>query len=388
MERTTLFLMQLIKSEICGKPISAELRDSIGTDDVEKLYSLSKKHDMAHLVASALEHAELTFDSEYAKKLKIQKLLATFRYAQFAHEFRSLCSVLEEAGIQFIPLKGSVMRSYYPEPWMRTSCDIDILVREVDLERAKNIIVSKLEYEAGKVNSHDIGMISPSGVHFELHYSLIEEDEFAAFDEVLKNVWQYAEPIGGSEYHCRLSDSMFYYYHTAHMAKHYMHGGCGIRPLADLILLDTEDADILRERESLLSRGGLSTFAKSALHLARVWFSDAEHTDLTQQMERLILGGGVYGNRENYVVIQQSKRGGKFRYAISRIWLPYDDLRFYYPSLNGRRWLLPFYEVKRWCRLIFSKQSRKRSVAELRATSNVTDEDKMFIQAHLKQLEL
>ena len=35
---------------------------------------------------------------------------------------------IKKVQIPFLPLKGSVIRQYYPEPWMRTSCDIDILV--------------------------------------------------------------------------------------------------------------------------------------------------------------------------------------------------------------------------------------------------------------------
>ena len=31
------------------------------------------------------------------------------------------CAVLEEAKIPYIPLKGTVLRDYYPEAWMRTS---------------------------------------------------------------------------------------------------------------------------------------------------------------------------------------------------------------------------------------------------------------------------
>ncbi|MBO4954226.1 MAG: nucleotidyltransferase family protein, partial [Clostridia bacterium] len=36
--------------------------------------------------------------------------------------------------IDFMPLKGAVIRQYYPEPWMRTSCDIDIHVKKDRLE--------------------------------------------------------------------------------------------------------------------------------------------------------------------------------------------------------------------------------------------------------------
>jgi hypothetical protein len=49
------------------------------------------------------------------------------------HEFERICLVLEKAKIPHIPLKGSVLRKLYKEPWLRTSCDIDILVQEETL---------------------------------------------------------------------------------------------------------------------------------------------------------------------------------------------------------------------------------------------------------------
>ena len=54
---------------------------------------------------------------------------AIYRHAQLSYEYVAVCDALETAQIPFIPLKGSVLRKWYPEPWMRTSCDIDILDR-------------------------------------------------------------------------------------------------------------------------------------------------------------------------------------------------------------------------------------------------------------------
>ncbi len=40
------------------------------------------------------------------------------------------------------------------------------------------------------------------------------------------------------------------------------------------------------------------------------------------------------------------------RYALSKIFLPYDDKKLHYPILNKHRWLTPVIEVYRWCRII------------------------------------
>lgn len=48
-------------------------------------------------------------------------MIAIYRYEKINYELNRLRSALNEAQIPFIPLEGSVLRQYYPEPWMRTS---------------------------------------------------------------------------------------------------------------------------------------------------------------------------------------------------------------------------------------------------------------------------
>ncbi len=56
-----------------------------------------------------------------------------------------------------MPLKGSVIRNMYPEPWMRTSCDIDILVEKSSLDVAKKA-VQAIGFEYKGMGSHDISL--------------------------------------------------------------------------------------------------------------------------------------------------------------------------------------------------------------------------------------
>ena len=75
-----------------------------------------------------------------------------------------------------MPLKGSVLRASYPQDWMRTSCDIDILVHREDLERAVELLVEKKQYRREVTNLCDVSLYAPSGVHLELHYDLVLEN--------------------------------------------------------------------------------------------------------------------------------------------------------------------------------------------------------------------
>jgi len=169
-----------------------------------------------------------------------------------------------------------------------------------------------------------------------------------------------------------MSDEMLYFYHVAHMAKHFENGGCGIRPFLDLWILDNIDGVDHLKRNEMLSKGDLLQFANAARKLSKAWFENAEMDPVSQQMEDYILRGGVYGNDENRILVQQQKKGGRIRYALSKIFIPYDELKFHYPILQKYRWLTPIMEVRRWCKLFFCGHL-KRTARELTYNSNVSD---------------
>ena len=384
MEKIIRTMMDLIASEVCGKEIDKS-QQTLTDEELAKLYKLSKSHDLAHLVGDALIKNNLIEDGEVKAKFQKQIMLAVYRYEKINYELGRLRETLNEAKIPFIPLKGSVLRRYYPEPWMRTSCDIDVLVHESDLERAVAILVDKLAYKQESKGSHDIGL-SDSGVHLELHYSLIEDKIIDSATEALQSAWEKSHPVSDtSEY--AFEDDMFFFYHIAHMAKHFINGGCGIRPFLDLWVMENSACFDKNVCEKLLIAGGLQTFAAEAKALSEVWFGNGEHTDVTHCMQDYLLRGGVYGTTANRVSAQQVRRGGKVRYAFSRIWLPYDALKFHYPSLNGKRVLLPLYEVRRWCKLIFGGGA-KRGMNELKLNSAVSATEQDQINEMLSALEI
>lgn len=378
-------MMELIASEVCGKNIDKS-QYTLTDEEFVKLYKLAKSHDLAHLAGDALIKNNLIEDGEIKAKFQKQIMLAVYRYEKINYELGRLRKVLNEEKIPFIPLKGSVIRQYYPEPWMRTSCDIDVLVHESDLERAVSALTSAAGYKADSKGSHDVGMFSDSGVHIELHYSLIEDKIVGSAADILKSAWENASPVSDtSEY--IFGDDLFFFYHTAHMAKHFVNGGCGIRPFIDIWVLNHCVSFDREERDALLAKGGLLVFAKQAEALSEAWFGNGEHTDITRRMQDYLLKGGVYGTTANRVSVQQIRKGGKFRYAFSRIWLPYDVLKFHYPSLEGKRWLLPVFEVRRWFKLIFCG-GFKRSVSELKLNSSMTSEVQTKTKEMLHQLRI
>lgn len=349
-QRTIQMLFALLRSAIRGTKLTDSERENYSEDMLQDLLKLSAKHDVIHLLALGLKQNGLI--SEDNAEIEEYILKAVCRYEQLRYEYDILSDALEKAQIPFLPLKGSVLRQYYPELWMRTSCDIDVLVHQNDLETAIAYLSKNHNYVEKERATHDVSLFTQIGVHVELHFDLVEEGRAKSAIDVLKHVWENVSVHKGYKYWYDMTDEYFYFYHIAHMAKHFETGGCGIRPFIDLWILDhMDDVDIVT-RDALLSQGSLLKFTTVARELSEVWFGGKEADELTLQMQEFILHGGVYGSIDNRVAIQQKKQGGRFGYVLSRVFVPYAKLKRYYPVLEKHPWLMPIMQIRRWFMLL------------------------------------
>ena len=283
-------------------------------ENLAPLYKLSKSHNMAHIIASALSKLGIIDNDEISQKFSKQQILAIYRYERLNYDVEQIYEIFEKAKIPFMPLKGAVIRAIYPEPWMRTSCDIDILIKEDDLNRAIDVLKEELGYTSEENrNYHDISLYSPNGVHLELHFSIMENMD--SIDKLLCQVWSYSVLADGTEYQYRQTNEYLLFHHIAHMSYHFVSGGCGIKPFLDLHLMQQKMKFDLQKVQELCSICGLQTFYDKVTELTKVWFERKPCDGIILKMQSYILQGGVYGTLENKVTTQQGISGGKFRYA-------------------------------------------------------------------------
>lgn len=384
---TRQILFALLRMQICGADVGEEVQKALSPQVLEEIYSLALKHDLAHIAGQGLSDLGCLGGDEISGKFKKQAMLAVYRHTRMEHEFQSICNALEAAKISYMPLKGAVLRKYYPEPWMRTSCDIDVLVKGNDLDRAADVLVRELGYENKGKGDHDLSMFSPNGVHFELHYTAVDQDRFSKAQDILEQMWRYASRDETAVYHHTLKDEMFYFYHIVHTAKHIENGGCGIKPFLDLWILNHQVAHDRQKREGLLTDGGLLTFARAAEKLSEVWFSGVEADDLSSSLEQYVLDGGVYGTLKNSVAVKQAQKGGKLQYLLYKIWQPYNIIKYAYPVLQKHKWLTPVYQVRRWLRLVFGG-GLDHAVQTMKANAGMEQEEWSSVQHLLDELGL
>lgn len=373
MDCTAQRLTELIRYEICGE---APENRNFSDEELKRIFLLSKRHDLAHMAGDALIKLDCC-DGEMKKRFRDEIIAAIYRCEKLE---TALNEIRENLTVPFIPLKGAVLRQYYPEKWLRTSCDVDILVKKNDHEKAVEILREKLNCEQTYKTSHDVSLSAPNGTHIEIHHTLIEPDIVSDSDRVLENVWDYATVKNGSEY--ELKDEMFYCYHIAHMAKHFRNAGCGIRPFIDLFILRNRTEYDREKRKELIRLAGLETFASTAEKLSDIWFSGGEYDELTLCAEKYLLAGGVYGSTKNSIASKQAQMG-KGKYIMSRIWLPYDELKGYYEKLDGRKYLLLFYEMHRWFRII-TKERGKNGIFDLAVGRGISKNERSEVESMLE----
>lgn len=384
--KTFELLLALLRSEIFGEPLSAAVLEQINGENLSQIYSVSKSHDMAHVIGSALANNKLLGNDEISKKFQKKTFVALYRYENINYSFKQIYQLLEEEKVIFVPLKGSVIRELYTDPWMRTSCDIDVLIHEEDLERAIKALSERADFTVhGERNYHDVSMFSPNGVHLELHFS-IKEDQ-GNIDGLLSRVWEYCEPISENSFCHKMKNEYFVFHHIAHMSYHFLHGGCGIKPFIDLSLLNDKfeyDEKVARE---LCAECGLEKFYDNVMLLSKVWFGNEIHTKTTKSMQEFLISGGVYGTSENFISVESKQNGGRFTYIMRRIFLPYSDLKKKYPILNKCCLLMPFCHVRRWVEII-TKGRLKKSVRELNAIKNTDSTELESVETMLMELGL
>ena len=380
-------LMDFVRNEILGKEISNEIKNLITEDFLKDLYKLSRSHDLAHLVGDSLvKNGLIDENTEVGKRFVKERENAVFRVVKNDVELETITSVFDSVDIPYILLKGAIIRPLYPEIWMRTSCDIDVLVKREDLQKAMDVLEAQAFYKKGDIATHDASVYSSSGVHVELHYDLTDSDSKPEERELFNKVWELSKKSNGARY--EMPEDVSYAYFISHMAKHVRFGGCGIRSFIDLWLINNKTEYNGEKRDETLKKCGLLKFAQCVENLSSMWIEGKGGDDLTSELAEYVLKGGVYGSFENRVQTQQALKKNKFSYLLSRIFLSYDVLKFRFPILHKYKWLFPFCQVARWFRMIFNKERKKQSFKELKKTMDSSSDSQSKAKSFLENIGL
>lgn len=341
--RTTMDMIWLVSCAVNAEKPDPE---RIKTMDLRGVLDQSQRHMLSAAVAFALEEAiPLPYAFDQVKKNAIRKLTL------FEVERAAITRELEKAGIQYLPLKGILIKDDYPKSAMREMTDNDILVDSSRMDEVVQIM-KRLGYSGGEYQKdHDVVFTKPPSLVFEMHNRLFENEYHPLYAAYFQNVWERAIPIAGSACGFRMTDVDFYIYLICHMYKHYIYTGTGLRSLLDVYVFYKKHADTLDRAylDAELKKLKLIDFERDIHTLADKAFTGSELSQKEKAELEHFVGSGVFGTEERAVQYRVSKYykkdGGKksvLNYYFRRAFvLSEKDLEKHFPLFYRHKFLLP-----------------------------------------------
>lgn len=383
----------------------------------KELFRMSAKHFIDALTGMTLKKAGVVLPKYWEERM----VKAVRKVILFDAERKKLCAWMDRERIWYLPLKGIILKEYYPSIGMRQMSDNDILFDADAWERVEKHMLSEgYETESVGNGNHDVYQKAPV-YNFEMHRSLYgkgHDERWVEYYSDIKNRLLSDQPevvcdavYGASEnttanqtesanggnsscgYH--MSDEDFYIYITSHAYKHYSGSGTGIRTLLDFYAYlkakeKTLDFDYIKAECRKL---GISDFEKHNRRLCWKVFSSQQIYDRASfeqslsademEMLKYYLSSGVYGTFERMVanrMEKQTKADGKknlskLSYYRHRVF-PGMELYENYPLLVKHRFLISAYWFYRIVRMLFSKKRRNYMLREVKAVKKVTAQEK------------
>ncbi len=184
-----------------------------------ELAHAARRWGVAPLLAS---HAVGT---EAHKELKPTLLQATAQHLAHQAIYRQIRAAWSDLGVEHAPLKGlTLAERFYSPPQARTMCDIDLLVREDDLEPAVQSLlrlpgfslVETIPEGPWRRAQKDVGLnvqLGESTFLVEVHYRI---EQFSRLDIDYRSVWQRATPDSEHRRQLDINDELvFTAYHLS-----------------------------------------------------------------------------------------------------------------------------------------------------------------------------
>jgi hypothetical protein len=341
----------------------------------EEDLKLIKANQLSGLAVSSLKE-ELQEKSiyqnlkrDYYLYIKIDEIQKTL-----IEELRNL---FNDNKIDFIFLKGSYLKTLYPETYLRSMGDIDVLVRKDKMEEIHKILEDNGFSNWTNSSSHDCFM--KNKINVEIH-PLLDSDFSNEYQDLFIKPWSYTYKL--NEYEYQLYPEYNFFYQLYHLTKHLYHSGVGYRSIIDLyLLLKANEKAINEERfKEIFNKFPHSKFINNILVIINNNFSN-ELLNEIHKNDRILIAShrdfldflfeaGTHGTGEGHnlfigdIARRHNKKEWivftKIKFLFSKTFLPYKQMKGMYRYLVKCPILLPFAWIARFFKLLFSKTSRSK----------------------------
>lgn len=348
--------LNILKSALTDEKIS------VNNDfNFEEAFNLAKEHGVLVMFYYGIKNSELDVDDENFSKIKKYVYALVQKSAFQDYESINLYKEFDENNVDYMPLKGEVIKKLYPNHEMRYMGDVDVLIKSEQYPVIKEVM-QKNGYNTICESDHEYVWDKPGRLHFELHKHLIpsyNKDYFSYY----QNSWEKAEKQ--SETHYVLNDEDFFTYIFTHLAKHYRDGGIGIKHFVDIFVFLKEKKNLDKKYiEKELEKLELLTFYKNVLNAVDVWFNGKEENEISDFITNKVFSSGAYGTKYNKLMAEALKKSKSLKnqkniravYIFQNIFPSYEKMKKRNPILIKMPVLLPFVWILRWFEILFFKK--------------------------------
>lgn len=338
-------MIYLTACAINGKKPKQERVEAL---DMMSLFEVCQKHILTACVAYALESAGIK-DNDFtqAKEKAIRKniLLDAERTMIFKR--------FEAEKIWYMPLKGSILKDWYPKLGMRQMSDNDILIdscRRSDVKIIMKEYGFQLKAERDAVDEY----LKEPIYNFEMHGELFMEYQVGAMADYYRGIKDRILKDDNNEYGYHFSNEEFYLFMLAHEYKHFTLGGTGVRSLVDTYVFLKKFGNSLDWKyiKSELEKLDILDFERNNRELAIKVFSMKQLDIEDKKLLDYYVMSGTYGNRKNSIdnMIKYKAYDSKSKYFLYRFFPPISFLEASVPWVNKSKLLIPVAYIYRFFR--------------------------------------
>src|SRR5574344_630656 len=197
--------------------------------NVEVIQNLNVKEDELGILK---EQSLLQFLYPVTKNLEYRTyyISASIVNEKFNRMQAEIRKVMEEKNIDFFYFKGTILKSFYTDPALRTRGDIDFYVKPEEYKKALYAMVEPGNFKAmdNDLTDYHLGM-RKDGLFVEVHQALmsVKSPYYEFFSKPMEHIFTQSGNL------CFLDNTYHLLYVIAHFAKHFIQGGAGIRPIID-----------------------------------------------------------------------------------------------------------------------------------------------------------
>lgn len=234
MQSIELMYLQILKQS-CD---SSKTAFSFTKEQQKELLTFAQRHFTSAFVLPYIT------DPVYLELLKKQTKSMMLQYHQIAHFTDYTISLLKQAHIQAVLLKGISIAKYYPEAEYRKVGDLDLYIADpAQLKQAKKILLSNGFVPVDEVSDHHLTYTYrfpnvKRSFTLELHFRVVGLYQYAPANAVIdrifsSNTLSYVSENFEQSSYLVLPATEYAFYLLHHMLKHYLYSGFGIRLLCD-----------------------------------------------------------------------------------------------------------------------------------------------------------